>query len=256
MKLREVFIDRIAIVIAFICTFLAATITFLAGWLAGRGYADAGIIMIIFGMAFVAIAALKFAIEWSKTAKLKPGKDSIVGLFLSSKGIIYFKKLKMDSGGVVYCDDVPVGRYNPGDNVFYLTSAPANPSSGTKELGNPLYFLKDFGSVVMLINETTMSPITKSAFAKGEAITSDVTAAIRSKIDLIYRMVGAAAESVNKGILSAALKSFLSARTVGILLIILILLMILLFAPMLIGMIQSVTPPVQGGSGGQIIVPR
>jgi len=269
MRLRELFIDRVAVVIAFTCILISAVFAFIAGIFYASRLTDAAVILAIFSLAFVAIAAIKLAIEWSKTSKLKPGRNSIVGLFLSSKGIVYFKRLKIDDMGIVYNDDVPIGRYNPGDNVFYLTSAPSGSGSssgsgsgststdgGVRELGNPLYLLKDFGSVVMLINENTMSPIPKSAFAKGEVISSDVTAAIRSKIDLIYRMVGAAAESVNKGILSAALKSYFSARTIGLLLIVLIILFIALFAPMLIGSIQSITPPVPSTGGGQIITPR
>jgi len=271
MRLRELFIDRVAVVIAFTCILMSAVFAFIAGIFYASRLTDAALILAVFSLAFVAIAAIKLAIEWSKTSKLKPGRNSIVGLFLSSKGIVYFKRLKIDDMGIVYNDDVPIGRYNPGDNVFYLTSAPSGSGSssgsgsgsssnstdgGVKELGNPLYLLKDFGSVVMLINENTMSPIPKSAFAKGEVISSDVTAAIRSKIDLIYRMVGAAAESVNKGILSAALKSYFSARTIGLLLIVLIILFIALFAPMLIGSIQSITPPVPSAGGGQIITPR
>jgi len=271
MRLRELFIDRVAVVVAFTCILISAVFAFIAGIFYASRLTDAALILAIFSLAFVAIAAIKLAIEWSKTSKLKPSRNSIVGLFLSSKGIVYFKRLKIDDMGIVYNDDVPIGRYNPGDNVFYLTSAPSGSGSGAgsgsssasnptdggvKELGNPLYLLKDFGSVVMLINENTMSPIPKSAFAKGEVISSDVTAAIRSKIDLIYRMVGAAAESVNKGILSAALKSYFSARTIGLLLIVLIILFIALFAPMLIGSIQSITPPVPSTGGGQIITPR
>jgi len=273
MRLRELFIDRVAVVVAFTCILISAVFAFIAGIFYASRLTDAAVILAVFSLAFVAIAAIKLAIEWSKTSKLKPGRNSIVGLFLSSKGIVYFKRLKIDDMGIVYNDDVPIGRYNPGDNVFYLTSAPSGSGSGSasgsgsgsasnptdggvKELGNPLYLLKDFGSVVMLINENTMSPIPKSAFAKGEVISSDVTAAIRSKIDLIYRMVGAAAESVNKGILSAALKSYFSARTIGLLLIVLIILFIALFAPMLIGSIQSITPPVPSTGGGQIITPR